>query len=55
MCGISGYQVIGPLCIIQNLNDKRCLDMLANATNRLITEAVENHLDRDGNYLLDDV
>lgn len=52
--GILGDQVIGPLFIQGNLNGAVYLDMLENAINPLITEAVENQRDADGNLQLDE-
>lgn len=52
--GILGNQVIGPLFINGNLNGEMYLNMLENTINPLITEAIENQLDRDGNNFLDE-
>nr|XP_022918112.1 uncharacterized protein LOC111427283 [Onthophagus taurus] len=52
--GILGDQVIGPVFIDGNLNGEVYLDMLENTINPLITEALENQLDREENALLDE-
>lgn len=51
---IVGDQVIGSLFINKTLNGDIYLDKLKNATNILITEAVRNRFDKDGNLIVDE-
>lgn len=52
--GVLGDQVIGPVFIEGNLNGENYLNMLEDTINPLITEAVENQLDADGNRFIDE-
>ncbi|GJQ69215.1 hypothetical protein Trydic_g6364 [Trypoxylus dichotomus] len=52
--GILRDQVIGPLYFNGNLNGEAYLDVLENANNPLINDALENQLDGDGNILPDE-
>lgn len=50
--GILGDAIIGPVFIAENLNGNIYLNMLENTIEPLITEALENQLDEEGNLLL---